>query len=81
MTKQILLILSILAFIKPLQANIFDQSGPVLVGDRVVFEANDAGETVDMSLAEYEEAMGTHSWSVLQASLILKNHLKLYQCI
>lgn len=34
------------------------QSGPVLVGDRVVFEANDAGETSSLSLKEYEEMTG-----------------------
>lgn len=49
-----------LVLLSTAQANIMnlDHSGPVVVGDRVVFESNDAGESVSMSLQEYEEMTG-----------------------
>ena len=57
MKNLIIILLSIFTY-QTVLANPLDLSGPVLHNDQVVFEANDAGETVGMSLEAYQELTG-----------------------
>lgn len=56
--KNLIIILSVLLTLQTANANPLDLSGPVLHQNQVVLEANDAGETVEMSLEAYEQLTG-----------------------